>query len=66
MLLPQVLFTAVARVEVGVEKDGAAMAKAGVAMAKAGVAMVKAEVKVARAEEVEPNYLIPVPLCRRC
>jgi hypothetical protein len=53
MRLPQVLFTAVGRVEVGV--------------AKAGVAVVKAEVNAARAEEVQPkNFLMPVPPCCRC
>ena len=50
MLLPQVFYTAVARVEVGVAK-------------KAGVAVVKAaRAKVV----VSLNFWLPAPPCRRC
>ena len=52
MLLPQVFYTAVARVEVGVAKEGEVV--------------VKVEVEAARAKEVEPNFLIPVPPCCQC
>jgi hypothetical protein len=52
MLLLQVLYMTMARVEVGV--------------AKAGVAVVKADVEAARAKVVvEPNFLIPAPPCHQ-